>query len=77
MEKARIVIETSENVHVPYWDINMFIDDMPVNVILEFVNEQSSIADNHGNKVLVLKTCCQCLDIEVSLHDLGADDGVF
>lgn len=71
MEKARIVIETSENVHVPYWDINMFIDDMPVNVILEFVNEQSSIADNHGNKVLVLKTCCQCLDIEVSLHDLG------
>ena len=49
----------------------MFIDDMPVNVILEFVNEQSSIADNHGNKVLVLKTCCRCLDIEVSLHDLG------
>lgn len=71
MEKARIVIETSENVHVPYWDINMFIDDMPVNIILEFVNEQSNIADNHGNKVLMIKPCSKYLDIEISLHDLG------
>lgn len=71
MEKARIVIETSENVHVPYWDINMFIDDMPTNVILEFINEQSNIADNHGNKVLMSNTCRECLDIEISLHDLG------
>lgn len=71
MEKARIVIETSENVHVPYWDINMFIDDMPVNIILDFVNEQSNIADNHGNKVLMIKPCSKYLDIEISLHDLG------
>lgn len=71
MEKARIIIKTSENVYVPYWDIYMFIDDMPVNIILEFVNEQSNIADNHGNKVLMIKTCGEYLDIEISLHDLG------
>ena len=71
MENARIVIETSENVYVPYWDINMFIDDMPANVILEFVNEQLNIADNHGNKILMIKTCREYLDIEISLHDLG------
>lgn len=71
MEKAKIVIETSENIHVPYWDINMFIDDMPANIILKFINEQSGKADNRGNKVLELRRSLQCLDIEVSLHDLG------
>ncbi len=71
MGKSRIVIENSENVHVPYWDINLFIDDMPANVILEFVNEQLGIGDNHGNAVLMIKTCREYLDIEVSLHDLG------
>ena len=62
-----IELVSSENHRFNYWDVGLFVDDMPISIIWEFIVEQLTNTDINGRSIQTADEQPGCLTIELSL----------
>lgn len=67
MQKTRLFVMDNMGNTYPYWDVPLFVEKMPINIITQFVIEQLSLPDNHGSIIHTVNNETNNLEILIQL----------